>query len=92
MKRSVLQAHKCERPSIVHKKSIYILKQCKNKTISGIIRFSEVYRTLSWMFHLNKHEAREFIKELEHYGLIEIIPYHGIRINLKEGVEIQNAK
>ena len=87
MKGVALQAHKGEGcPSVVHKKAVKILNRCKDKTPSGIIRFPEVYHTLSWMLHLNKREARRFIKELENYGFVKVIPFNGIRI-LREEVE-----
>ena len=87
MKGLVLQAQKGKGcPSIVHKKAVKILNRCKDKTPSGIIRFPDVYHTLSWMFHLNKRESRKFIKELENYGFIKIVPFNGIRI-LREEVE-----
>ncbi len=85
MKGLVPQAHKGEGcPSVVHKKAVKILNRCKDKTPSGIIRFPEVYHTLSWMLHLNKREARRFIKELENYGLVKVIPFNGIRILREE--------
>ena len=80
-----LRAQKGESISIVHQKAIKTLQRSKNKTVSGIIRFPEVYRTLSWLFHLNKREAREFLKELRRAGLIEVVPFNGIRITSEEG-------
>jgi hypothetical protein len=75
----VAQAHKSEGLSILHRKALYYLSRC-SKTHSGIIRFPEVYRTLSWLLHLNKTEAKEFLKELQRAGVIELIPFNGIRI------------
>jgi hypothetical protein len=83
MKGLALRAQKGEGPSIVHEKTVKILNRCKNRTPSGIIRFPEVYHTLSWMLHLNKREAKKFLKELENCGLIEIVPFNGIRIRAR---------
>ena len=86
-----LRAHKSECPSIVHKKAVKILNRRKNKTPSGIIRLPEVYHTLSWMLHLNKREARKFLRELEGHGLIELIPFNGIRIKAGALEEVEGC-
>jgi hypothetical protein len=73
------RAQKHEGLSVVHHKALYYLSRCP-KTSSGIIRFPEVFRTLSWLLHLNRTEAREFLKELQRAGVIELVPFNGIRI------------
>ena len=67
-------------PLIYEKALEFLDRKAKNRTKSGIIRFSDVYLIFAWYMRLNKAETRIFLKELENYGLIEIIPYNGIRI------------
>lgn len=77
-----LIAHKGEREGqvgIVYRKALEKLSS-QPKTSGGIVRFSHVYFTLSWLFHLKKGEARRFLKEMEGAGLIKIVSYHGIMI------------
>jgi len=47
---------------------------------NGIIPFPQVYHTLSTMFHLSKDDSVGVVEELKEAGLLEVVPYHGIRI------------
>ena len=69
------------RTSVVHRKALQELSKKRSK--NGLIRFSEVNHLLSWLFHLNKKETREFLKEMERAGLIEIVPHNGVRIKMR---------
>jgi DNA-binding IclR family transcriptional regulator len=40
---------------------------------------------LAWKYHLPKADAKRLLRELEEAGLIEIVPFHGIRIIGGEG-------
>ena len=97
MKKLTLRAYKSKGyegcPSVVHKKAISTLKRrkCKNKPPSEVIRLPDVFHTLSWLFHLNKREAWVFIKELERYGLIQLIPYQGVRIRALALEEVESC-
>jgi hypothetical protein len=75
----VMKAHECEGCGVVERKVLSYLSRCP-KSRSGIISFKHVFRTLSWLFHLDKDEAWQFLKELRELGLVEIVPYRGIRI------------
>jgi hypothetical protein len=81
-----LAAHKDKGLSVVHRKALHYLRRCP-KTPSGIVRFPEVFRTLSWLLHLNRGEARELLKELVALGVVELVPFHGVRIIAAEEVE-----
>ena len=65
--------------SVVHFKAIQSLQKLR-RTRGGIIRFPEVFHTLSWLLHLNKQESWRFLAELEQLGLIRVVWGHGIRI------------
>jgi len=76
----IITTHKDEgRLSTVDRKILARLAKCY-KSKAGIISFKEVFRTLSWLFHLNKQEAWSFLREMQEKGIIQIIPYKGIRI------------
>jgi hypothetical protein len=46
---------------------------------NSILPFPEVKRVLSW-FRLGKETRDELLHDLRERGIIEIIPYHGIKI------------
>lgn len=54
--------------------------RARRKGIIRYIPYPEVYHTLSWWFHLNKKEALELFDELKAAGILEVVPFHGIRI------------
>ena len=81
---SNLLAYKDQSTSVLHKKALRLLNRHARKTSGGIITFPEARRVLSWLFHLSKSESREFLKELTRAGLIEVKPFHGIRILNKD--------
>jgi len=74
-------------------KAVQILdEKAKYRTVSGIIRFSEVYFILGTYFRLTKSEARDFLKHLARAGLIEVVPFNGIRIiNAKPSLPLNQA-
>jgi len=55
-----------------------ILKiNCKKR----IIPFPLVFYRLGTIFHLNKNNSKIILKMLERKGLIEIVPFKGVRIS-----------
>ncbi len=46
----------------------------------GIIPFPEVNRVLGPVFHANKEARQEILFELRQQGLIEVVPFRGIKI------------
>jgi len=76
----IITTHKDEgKLSTADRKILARLAKCY-KSKGGIISFKEVFRTLSWLFHLNKQEAWSFLREMQARGAIKIVPYKGIRI------------
>jgi hypothetical protein len=66
--------------SIIHKKVLSVLEKHCYKDGKGLIRFPEVNKVLSWLLHCNKSEREYLIFEMQQLGLIEVKPFHGIRI------------
>ncbi len=66
--------------SIIHKKVLSVLEKHCYKDGKGLIRFPEVNKVLSWLLHCNKREREYLIFEMQQLGLIEVKPFHGIRI------------
>jgi Mn-dependent DtxR family transcriptional regulator len=54
------------------------------RTKGGIIRFPDVFLAFSWQLRLKKRESKALLRELEDLGLIEVIPFHGIRLRERE--------
>ena len=52
---------------------------------SGIFPYPTVFRLLSALFSLNKRESWLFLRELQSFGLIKLIPAHGVRIVVEVG-------
>ncbi len=66
--------------SIIHKKVLSVLEKHCYKDGKGLIRFPEVNKVLSWLLHCNKCEREYLFFEMQQLGLIEIKPFHGIRL------------
>ena len=66
--------------SIIHKKVLSVLEKHCYQDGKGLIRFPEVNKVLSWLLHCDKREREYLIFEMQQLGLIEIKPFHGIRI------------
>lgn len=47
---------------------------------NGIIPFPQINHTLSTMFHLSKDDSVKVLDELKEAGVLEDVPYHGIKI------------
>jgi len=61
------------------------LKEIQSKaSVSGIIPFPHVFSKLCASFSLPKVDAWQLILTLKDIGLIEIVPFHGIRIVEKD--------
>ncbi len=69
--------------SVLHTKVILSLQKHCFRDGSGLIPLSEVNRVLSWLYHCDKNERHSPLYELQKLNLIEVKPYHGIRINTK---------
>jgi hypothetical protein len=67
-------------PSISHLKAMKLIERHASKRQSGLITFPEVRKILSWLYHLNRSESKQFLMELKFLGLIYYHPYHGIKI------------
>ncbi len=66
-------------PSIAHRKAIILLKKrARGKTIS----FPDCRHVLSCL-HFSREETNDFLEELKKEGLIEVVPFHWIRIGQK---------
>jgi|Deesub1362A_J573_1020465.scaffolds.fasta_scaffold01370_7 hypothetical protein len=70
--------------SVVYCKILQYLAQCP-KSRSGIISFKDVFRLLSWLFHLNKRESWIVLREMQNLEALEIIPFRGVRILVDVG-------
>ncbi|MCD6477187.1 MAG: hypothetical protein J7K26_03470 [Candidatus Aenigmarchaeota archaeon] len=68
-------------------------KRFYNNSINPkIIPFPQVNKFLSY-YHIRKKDTRIILKELKKLGLIDIIPYHGIRIlNISETKELMASQ
>lgn len=78
-----LPAHKSEPLPLLYLKAIDIIE--KHAIRKGIIKnrivpFPQIHHTLSTMFHLSKQDSKKVLYELKEAGLLEIVPYHGIRL------------
>ena len=71
-------ADKHECPLLYRKTIQAINKYCSHD--KSVIPFAEIHKTLSWMLHLNKFDRRCVLMELQEMDLIEIVPYHDIRL------------
>lgn len=71
--------------SVLHEKIITELENRAEKR-NSIIPFPEYNRISSWLLHIGKQEREKVLEELQELKLIEIIPYHGLKIltNQKE--------
>lgn len=70
-----------DRTPVAYSKAVTLLKKHGRKTGSGTIPYAECCRILSWLFHLNREETFIFLGELEEFGLVRQVPYHGIKIS-----------
>ncbi len=61
------------------------LERIKTKTsfvrTNAVIRFPNCFHAICSTLCLNKQEAWGLLKAMEAEGMIEIVPYHGIRLN-----------
>lgn len=55
------------------------IKQCE-KIKGEVIRFPKIFEKLCRSYSIKKHEAWELIYLFKEFDLIEIKPYHGIKI------------
>lgn len=76
--KKVCLADKPECPLLYRKTIQAINKYCSHD--KKVIPFAEIHKTLSWMLHLNKFDRRGVLAELQEMDLIEIVPYHGIKL------------
>lgn len=69
-------------PCLYRKAVFFIEAHAKRKGVikNGIVPYPDAYHTLSTMFHLGKDEAIELFEELKGIGILEVVPFHGIRI------------
>ena len=56
------------------------LKEMRESSNSEIIRFPSVFKKLCRNFSISKEECWFVLFTLREFGLIEIVPYHGIKI------------
>lgn len=56
------------------------LREMKESSNSGIIRFPSVFKKLCRSFSISKEDCWSVLFTLREFGLIEIVPYHGIKI------------
>ena len=85
MRMILAQVGKEEEIPKIFLKAVRILdEKAKHRTVSNIIRFSEVYFILGTYFRLTKSETRDLLRHLARIGLIEVVPFNGIRIKKME--------
>lgn len=78
----VITPHKDEAP-VPYRKALALLRLHANGK-GRYIPLPECKRVLSHLFHLTKEEAYNFLDEMEQLGLVEQVPYHGIKIKRRE--------
>lgn len=79
----IATANKVESLPVLYQKALYFIQshaERKGYKKNGIIPFPEIYQTLTTMLHLGKEDAIKVFDELKEAGLLEIVPFHGIRI------------
>ena len=59
------------------------LERLRELDRGGVIRFPEVFRKLCTTFSITKEECWEVLFALRDAGLIEIVPYQGVRLKRK---------
>ncbi|VVB88868.1 Uncharacterised protein [uncultured archaeon] len=57
---------------------------------NSILTFPVVYQTLGTIFHLSKDEAITVFEEMRDSGLLEVVPYRGLRIVPSESEKLEN--
>lgn len=67
------------------------LQACKPSS-NGILRFPIVFQRLGSTFSLPKEEVWKLLFVLREMGLIEVVAYHGVRINGKRKGVKENGK
>jgi len=63
---------------LLEDKDIKSILQLNSKSV---ISFPLVYRRLGVLYHFSKKESNEILDSLKERGFIEIVKFHGIRIN-----------
>lgn len=53
---------------------------CFRRREKHIIKFPEVFARICPIFYITKEEAWAVLRSMEEKGLIEIVPFHGIKI------------
>lgn len=71
-------AHKPE-ASVLHPKIIREL-DARSQKRNGIVPFPEYNRILTWLFHCTKLEREMLLQELRELNLVDIVPFHGLKI------------
>lgn len=46
----------------------------------GIIKFPDVFMMICGRFHISKQQAWDLLLLLHEFGIIELLPYHGVRV------------
>ena len=65
----------------IHNLFVRRLEEAKNKVKGDIVPFPIIFQKLCVSFSIPKKECWEALFALRDLGLIEIVPYHGIKIN-----------
>lgn len=65
--------------SVLHFKIIREM-DARSQKRNDIIPFPEYNRILTWFFHSAKKDREMILDELRELNLIEIVPFHGIKI------------
>lgn len=76
-------ANKGEPLPLLYRKALdFIVRHAERKGVvkNGIVPYPEIYHPLSTMMHLGKDDAVEVFEELRGAGLVEVVPFHGIRL------------
>ena len=67
-------------PSVIHEKIVSKINEKCYKNGSGIISFKDAGLITSHYLRLKKADMHVFFSEMQRLGLIEIVPYHGVRV------------
>lgn len=67
-------------PSVIHKKIASKINEKRYKEGCDIISFKDARLITSHYLRLKKADMHVFFSEMQKLGLIEIVPYHSMRV------------
>lgn len=64
-------------------KKLYGVLQRHARGKGRFISFKECRQVLSWKFSSDRDESFEILYELQNWGWIKIVPFHGVKLLMK---------